>query len=223
MSIIVKQMVRSESFIVKTQAVLSFCQLRNCLGLLSCRNSRIALGSLVLPSLLLWKVFTAITTMVNYWFYTFICTMLNSIAMPLQSSNFLPKQKVDFFFFFVWVPKSKYIYDIEKQMTKIMKQWVIWRLNSLEAMSCSSSRLIAARGASHPISRSISATSDSHKPHDIGVLLPAAWGHRALVSRHVVDLGTMSSALGRWPPWRRGLTMSTGADSSLPLPCKERS
>jgi len=63
---------------------------------------------------------------------------------------------------------------IEKQMTKIMKQWEISRLNSLEAMSYSSSRLIAARGASHPISRSISATSDSRKPHDIGVLLPAA-------------------------------------------------
>jgi len=185
-------------------------------------NSRIALGSCP-ASLLFRKVFTAITTMVNYWFYTFICTMLNSIAMPLQSSNFLPKQKVDFFSsFFVWVSKSKYIYDIEKQMTKIMKQWEIWRLNSLEAMSYSS-RLIAARGTSHPISRSISVTSDSRKPHDIGVLLPTAWGHRTLVSRHVVDLGTMSSALGCWPPGRRGLTMSTVTDSSLPLPCKERS
>ena len=162
--------------------------------------------------------------MVNYWFYTFICTMLNSITMPLKSSNFLSKQKVDFFlYFFVWVPKPKYIYDIEKPVTEIMKQWVIWRLSSLEAMSCSSSRLIATQGTYHPISRSISATSDSHKPHDIGVLLPVAWGRCALVSQRVVDLGTMSSALGCWPPWRRGLTMSTVTDSSLPLPCKERS
>ena len=32
--------------------------------------------------------------------------MLNSIAMPLQSSNFLPKQKVDFFFFLFEFPNQ---------------------------------------------------------------------------------------------------------------------
>jgi len=148
-SIIVKQMVRSESFIVKTQAVL------NCLGLLSCRNSRIALGYcpaatqefpwvLVLPSLLFWNVFTAITTMVNYWFYTFICTMLNSITMPLKSSNFLPKQKVYFFFIFLFEFPSQNTYmTLRNQWLRSwnngwfegsahLRQWVVLLRGSLQ-------------------------------------------------------------------------------------------